>query len=247
MFKSNLPTYFYKEPGTYTYSWTSNPPGFTSNIKNPFASPIITTTYIATVYDGNSSITDSITVTVHDKPTANAGPNASYPNTVLMFQVTGTATNYSSVKWLTAGDGHFSDDTILSTEYYPGISDRSNGGVLLSLQAYPVAPCSDTATDTVFIRLTSTEGTISGATIPFEVDIAPNPSTGAFTLTIHGASDMDLKVTITDIEGKAIFLDSDLPRTQDYSRIDITTFPKGIYIVKVQTALQSITKKLVIQ
>ena len=87
-----------------------------------------------------------------------------------MFQVTGTATNYSSVKWLTAGDGHFSDDTILyHTEYYPGISDRSNGGVLLSLQAYPVAPCSDTATDTVFIRLTSTEGTISGATIPFEV------------------------------------------------------------------------------
>jgi hypothetical protein len=233
--------------GTYTYSWTSNPPGFTSNIKNPVASPIITTTYIATVNDGNSSKTDSIIVTVHDKPTANAGPNASYPNTVLMFPVSGTATNYSSVKWLTAGDGYFSNDSILSTDYYPGTNDRNNGGVLLSLRAYPLTSCTDTATDTVFIRLTIPLGTTSGTTIPFEVDIAPNPSTGAFTLTIHGANDMDLKVTITDIEGKAIFLDNDLPGTQDCSRINITTFPKGIYIVKVQTAIQSITKKLVIQ
>jgi hypothetical protein len=32
--------------GTYTYSWTSLPAGFTSNLQNPFASPAVNTKYI---------------------------------------------------------------------------------------------------------------------------------------------------------------------------------------------------------
>jgi hypothetical protein len=234
--------------GTYNYLWTSDPPGFNSNIKNPIVSPVVTTTYIVTVIDGISIKTDSITVTVNDNPTANAGLNASYTDTVTMFPVAGTATNYRAVKWLTAGDGHFNFDTMLSCNYYPGINDRSDGGVLLSLKADPLIPCSDTALDTVYIKLTFPLGVATVTIVQFNVNILPNPASGTFNLVIHGAGDLNLKLMITDIEGKTVFIDQDTPHSQDILKsIDIKSFPGGIYMVRVQTDLQSITKKLVIQ
>jgi hypothetical protein len=234
--------------GTYTYLWTSVPPGFNSNIKNPVVSPIIKTIYIVLVNDGTSSITDSITVTVNDKPIANAGPNASYCDTVTRFPVSGTAANYSAIKWLTAGDGHFNIDTVLSCYYYPGTNDRNNNGVLLSLQAFPVIPCSDTAFDTVYIKLTYPLGISASAYDLFNIKIVPNPASGMFNLVIYGVGDLDLMVMITNIEGKPLYMYQDKPQSQDYSKlIDINNIPKGIYLVKVQTNLRTITKKLVIQ
>ena len=50
--------------GSYTYSWTSNPPGFTSNVKAPMASPVETTDYTVTVSDGANTASDMVTVTV---------------------------------------------------------------------------------------------------------------------------------------------------------------------------------------
>lgn len=234
--------------GTYTYSWTSDPPGFNSHISNPVAVPAVTTAYIVTVNDSTSSLTDSTVVTVNAKPTANAGPNASYPNTVAMIPVTGTATNYSSVKWLTAGDGSFNIDTVFNSLYTPGSTDRHNGGVLLTFQAFPLTPCADTTNDTVFITLTFPLGTDHGVNVSFDINIVPNPATNMFNLVVHGASDLNLMVTITDIEGKTVLSYQEVPRVQDYSKvIDITSIPKGIYMVKVQTDIQTITKKLVIQ
>jgi hypothetical protein len=234
--------------GTYTYSWTSDPSGFTSNLENPVVAPVITTTYIVLVNDGTSSVTDSITVQVNGFPTANAGPNASYQNNVPLFPVSGTATNYSAVKWLTAGDGYFNIDTVLNSLYYPGPNDRLDGGVLLTLQAFALTPCTDTATDTVFIRLLFPVGIAPSAVVPFDINIVPNPATNMFNLAVSGASGMNLMITITDLEGKTILTDQDKPQSQNYSKvIDITNFPKGSYMVKVQTDIQSITKKLVIQ
>ena len=231
--------------GTYTYSWTSNPPGFISSMKDPFASPLVTTTYMVMV---NDSVTDTIVVTVNGRVTADAGPNATYSYPVNSFPVYGSATNYSSVMWLTAGDGYFNIDTTLNSLYYPGANDKHNGGVLLSLQAYSIPPCSDTAIDTVFIRLLFPVGIGSNATVPFDINIVPNPAANMFKLVVNGASDMNLIITITDIEGKTVFMCQDVPQMQDYSKvIDITSFPKGIYLVKVQTDIQTITKKLVIQ
>jgi hypothetical protein len=234
--------------GTYTYSWTSIPSGFTSTIKNPVASPIVTTKYIAAVNDGNSTKTDTVQVIVNGEPAAYAGPNASYPDTISFFPVAGTATNYSSVKWLTAGDGYFTADTVLNSVYYPGTNDRHNGGVLLTLQANPIRPCSDTAVDTVFITLTFPVGIVPNATAGFDVDILPNPATGIFKLVVHGIMDIEMRVMISDIAGKTIFMDQERPPAQEYSKtIDLTGFPRGIYLIRVRTDVQTITKKLVIQ
>ena len=50
---------------SYTYSWTSNPAGFTSSSAMPTDNPTVTTWYIVSVYDGFNTKTDSVEVYVH--------------------------------------------------------------------------------------------------------------------------------------------------------------------------------------
>jgi subtilisin family serine protease len=54
--------------GIYTYSWTSDPPGFSSNISNPVVSPEVTTIYYVEVNDGEYSVEGEIAVTVNHTP-----------------------------------------------------------------------------------------------------------------------------------------------------------------------------------
>jgi PKD repeat protein len=59
--------------GNYTYSWSSNPPGFSSNIEDPVVSPTTTTTYMVAINDGFNTINAQIEITVYPLPTVNAG------------------------------------------------------------------------------------------------------------------------------------------------------------------------------
>ena len=54
--------------GVYTYSWTSDPPGFTSDEANPVVSPLETTTYFVEVNDTVETVYGSVTVTVYPLP-----------------------------------------------------------------------------------------------------------------------------------------------------------------------------------
>ena len=54
--------------GSYTYSWTSIPEGFTSDEQNPVVTPMDTTKYIVAVYDGIFTVYDTATVNVNPLP-----------------------------------------------------------------------------------------------------------------------------------------------------------------------------------
>lgn len=53
-------------PGTYSYMWSSTPPGFSSTINNPVVNPVVSTTYeVIVTEDGTGCIgTQSLPVTV---------------------------------------------------------------------------------------------------------------------------------------------------------------------------------------
>jgi len=83
--------------GNYTYTWSSDPPGFSSNLPNPTVYPTVTTTYTVQVNDGFSTKTSAVTVTVNPKPLASAGPPASIPygtNIILQGSASGGSGNY---------------------------------------------------------------------------------------------------------------------------------------------------------
>ena len=61
--------------GAATYSWTSNPPGFTSTNASITVNPLVTTTYTVTGTSADGCFTDveTVTVNVYPTPTANSG------------------------------------------------------------------------------------------------------------------------------------------------------------------------------
>jgi hypothetical protein len=59
----------------YSYNWTSNPPGFSSNIPNPIVEPTVTTTYNVVINDGYNTVTGNVTVDVQNLPVPEAGEN----------------------------------------------------------------------------------------------------------------------------------------------------------------------------
>ena len=59
--------------GSFEYSWTSIPEGFSSNEQNPMVSPETNTTYIVAVNDGVIILTDTAYVTVNEIPNVSLG------------------------------------------------------------------------------------------------------------------------------------------------------------------------------
>jgi hypothetical protein len=233
--------------GTYTYSWTSIPAGFTSALPNPVVTPTVTTQYIAAVSDGSSTKTDTVPVSVILPPTAYAGHDTTYKNIIPLFMATGTATNYSSVKWLTDGDGHFNIDTVPASLYYPGTVDRNNGGVNLTLKAYPIGPCADTASSTVHITLSFPAGIGQISSGIFGFTLSPNPSNGNISIVIDGIQNSEAKIVITNIAGIEIYSAKGITGNNPVKEINLSGYTKGVYFVKVSTDKQSATKKLVLQ
>jgi hypothetical protein len=65
--------------GNYTFSWTSNPPGFTSDLQSPTVFPGFTTDYTVVIDDGYSVSQATVTVIVNPLPTAHAGNDKNIP------------------------------------------------------------------------------------------------------------------------------------------------------------------------
>ena len=70
-------------------------------------------------------------------------------------QINGYAANYTSLEWTTAGDGSFSDATIMNPVYTPGTQDIANGSVVLTITAHKDSQTmSDDATLNFFENVT---------------------------------------------------------------------------------------------
>jgi hypothetical protein len=138
--------------GNYTYTWTSDPAGFTSNLQNPVVSPTDSTLYICSIFDGTNTITDTIAVNVNFPASANAGDDGTVCGNSA-YNLNGQATNYNALIWSTSGDGIFSLASVINPTYTPGPNDILSGMATLSLTAYPHFPCPDPAVDALELTI----------------------------------------------------------------------------------------------
>ena len=230
----------------YNYSWTSIPIGFTSNIQNPVVSPTVTTKYIAHVNDGAYTVTDTVDVAVTPVPIVNAGNDTIYCSTITSIPLNATATNYTTVLWTTSGTGTFSNSTSLITNYFPTAGDKATGFVNLYLTVGPQLPCTNTVSDARHIQFDPCNGIQEGNEI--SIFIQPNPSNGIFNLIISGKKNDDATIRIFDINAKLKFAEKlNLGSGSVNKPIDLTTSPKGIYLLKYETDGNMITRKVIIQ
>ncbi|MCX6291071.1 MAG: gliding motility-associated C-terminal domain-containing protein, partial [Bacteroidetes bacterium] len=145
--------------GIGNYLWSPNGEVTPIIIVNPS----VTTTYVVTITNSYScSVSDSATVVVNQAPTASAIPDSASVCQNSAFPISGTASN-GIVHWSTSGSGTFSDTTIASPVYNPGISDT---GYVTLMMVVSNPPCANdtaavvlyfTATPTVAISATRNE------------------------------------------------------------------------------------------
>ncbi|MFZ4401936.1 MAG: T9SS type A sorting domain-containing protein [Bacteroidales bacterium] len=167
---------------TYTYNWTSNPIGFTSNVLNPVVSPLVTTIYTL-------EITNPLTLcSISRKDTVVVNPTEQMyqpGNQVLCNQSTTAAVNFIAVNlpgiitysWTNnqpgiglsaTGSGDIASFTAINTGTTPIVATI----VVTPTYTYGGVSCNGTAkTFTITVNPTPTVFTVSGSTITCPVSI----------------------------------------------------------------------------
>lgn len=235
----------YGGSGNYTFSWTSVPPGFTSTLQNPKVAPAITTKYVVTSSDGSSTRVDTVLVNVATMPSASAGADTIVCWYVTSVNLHGSASNFKVVGWTTSGSGTFSSSSQLNTIYYPSLADKVAGSVNLNLVAIANLPCVGNTSSTkkvTFDVCTGSDMPVSGDPV---FTLQPNPAKDFVTFTASGKSETNASLTIRSLDGKIVRQESFLLDGKVVtSRIDLSGFAAGVYVVQFSAGGKVITRKL---
>ena len=77
--------------------------------------------------------------------------------------------------------------------------------------------------------------------------IYPNPNNGEFTLELAGVTAGKVDVRVYDITGTIVYHESGLIANTNYSlRIDLGSYPQGMYFVKVSHEQGSSVRKMLL-
>ncbi|NCA85223.1 MAG: T9SS type A sorting domain-containing protein [Clostridia bacterium] len=171
--------------GTHTFLWTSVPPGFTSNLPNPVAFPLVDTEYFVIVTDGSDNISTSVNVEAAPAPVANAGNNITICETS-QAQLNGQQSNGSSQMWTTAGDGTFNNPSALNAVYFPGIQDVNGGSTQLTLTVQAVAPCTVASVSSLMISVVSMPAVDAG----LDVTRCENQNVNTSAVMLNGVTSL---------------------------------------------------------
>jgi len=138
---------------TSTLQWTTAGdgafanPGLLSTTYTPGASDILTGSVLLTLTGGGSGAcsavndVDQLTLTIDPMPAINAGPDGAFCVTNPIALTGTSATHYSSLQWISSGDGVYNNSSIVSPTYAPGNVDFNNGTVTLTMKAFGLLSC----------------------------------------------------------------------------------------------------------
>ena len=218
--------------GDYTYSWTSDPEGFTSDEENPEVSPEVTTIYFVEVNDGEQIASGEITVFVNPLPEITLGD---WPEDLCHSQeppVQLTATPEGG----TYSGNAVTEDGIFSPEEAP------LGWNVITYTYTDENGCENSAVDSVYVDdcVGIVDVSIDGAS----VTVYPNPNNGTFKIS----SDQTInKVVIRSMTGKMIYTGTFSGKEINMAR----SLVQGVYLIQIfvqdnQNSFRIITKQMVV-
>ncbi len=160
--------------------------------------------------------------------------------------IKGTAMNSSSTIWSSSGNGIFDNPNSLNTRYLPGTQDTIQGSVMLTLTATNAFNCGEVHADQT-IQFAACLGVDSP--LKPTVKILPNPTTGKFSVEVAGIPvNLRFRLTLTDALGEQVI---DNQYTNSHSQfktiLDLSSQPKGIYLLKLSVGTDVITTKIMLQ
>ena len=78
--------------------------------------------------------------------------------------------------------------------------------------------------------------------------IFPNPTRGIFNISFFSETLIDFNITVVDAFGKIIVKENEYLFIGEFTKqIDLSEYPKGIYVIKIQTGDSFVSRRLVLQ
>jgi hypothetical protein len=223
--------------GLYTYSWTSNPQGFTSALPDFQVTPADNTTYHVTVNDGFNQMNGSATVTVNPLP-------------VIHFGATDSIVCIYTTVTLDAGNPGAS--YLWSNGAISRTITASASGIGFEIQPYKVYVtnannCLDSASINIIFSFSACVG-IEEQGGGDEFMVYPNPSDGKFRIRLR-TKETHLDIELRNLIGEKVFSEAwnSLSGTVSEKEIDVSFLPRGLYILRLNGADFSGTRKLIIR
>jgi hypothetical protein len=220
----------------YSYSWTSMPAGFTSEIRDPFVNPLTTTTYELEVFDGYNYTYASVTIEVSPLPQVSLGADiitCPFETVVLSLDIPGM------------------------TYYW------SNGSVENSITVGSTGIGFDVRK--IWVEVTNEDGCVGTDTLMIVFDFAqcsgigesdddsfvlvyPNPTTGLVHVEWKGMSGR-VSLILTDIHGKPVYEQQvKAPPSGEFrSSMNLDDMPDGVYILRLIGEQKVMVRKIILR
>ena len=217
-----------------SYTWSSNPSGFSSSAAQITISPNTTTTYILTERTTATGCNQTNSVAIAVVPRADAGFSADTLSVLGdTLRLTNTTLNAAFCIW-NYGDGII--DT-LPNNVNPTHIYTNEGRYKIKLTTYG-STCPDTAS--IFVRITN-----KNVTPEFAMTVYPNPSKGPFVLKLDLDKKDDVVIGIFDDRGRLV-RNIVLPQLNagiTEIPIDISGNAQGAYTLSVTVGKEHINKQ----
>ena len=216
--------------GSYTYSWTSDPAGFTSDEQNPVVTPEVTTTYMVEVSDGEQLTNGEVAITVNPLPEITLGD---WPDTLCNEEEPPVQLTAIPEGGTFDGNG-VTPDGVFSPE------GAQLGWNVITYTYTDENGCTNTAQDSIFVD--ECVGIISLSAGDGSVTVYPNPNGGKFTIVSRSVIE---EVIILNNTGAKVSEEKHNEATVNIS-VDL---PKGTYMIRIITSEnpEGILKKVIIR
>jgi hypothetical protein len=223
--------------GFYAYSWSSNPPGFTSTAPEPLVHPLVYTTYSVTVTDQFNNITGNTSVSIYPEPVIHLGP----PDTTVCI--------YDTVKLNAGNPGstYLWSNGSVDKEIWFGTT-----GIGYDMQTYSVEVinehgCKSNATINVIFSADMCVG-INDILPDSYIRIYPNPARDVVRIDVDGISGATRGSLMTPL-GKVLreFSFADPAGTKSSFSLGLNGLAKGVYLVRFDNSSFVHVQKLVIE
>jgi hypothetical protein len=128
-----------------------------------------------------------------------------------------------------------------------GIFDPIAAGSGVYLITYTLTDSNTcTNSDTASINVDICSG-ISSAEGLLSFEVYPNPSNGVFNIAINKVANADVRIFISDIQGKVIFESVDSNTNTQYNKeINLSKYGKGVYFIKLASSTTIKVAKIII-
>ncbi len=234
-----------------TFSWTSNPPGFTSSEANPVVSPLVTTVYTVEVFDGYNTASGSVTVSVNQLPAVMLAP-LDDPRVLVISPVEIGLCVYDTLTLSARNPGSTYQWSNGSTNQ---TIDIATSGISFDMQTYhvlvhdPVTGCSNEGSITVYFTFQYCSYGIGEKESDDRLLVYPNPSAeGIFNFSIEGLKG-EIMLDVYTAQGKLTKSEvlSITPGSTYNSSLLLSGSGNGFYYLRLSNNEVVITRKLIIQ